>query len=181
MSPDSRRARKRGTPISDSFGADLQTLGGILANHTRGLDHYLMRQARRIEERQQNLLAEAPGFLLPPDLNLEGMTAGELQTLCRKKRLRGWSKLRRDELLAFVKQKLGPELRAMRILHQQQAGLPDADLAGSDAPADASRTERLLLLVLRQLEVPPDMVNAAWRGPRRTLSAPAPVCRRRTN
>jgi hypothetical protein len=159
MSTEPRRSRKRGTPISDSLGADLQTLGGILANHTRGLDDYLMRQARRIEERHQNLLTEAPGFLLPPDLNLEAMTAGELQTLCRKRRLRGWSKLRRDDLLAFVKQELGPEIKAMQILQQ------DAQPDGSETPADASRTERLLLLVLRHLDVPPDEVEAAWRGP----------------
>ena len=159
MSPDTPRSRKRGTPISDSLGADLQTLGGILANHTRGLDAYLMRQAQRIEERQQNLLADAPGFLLPPDLNLEGMTAGELQTLCRKRRLRGWSRLRRDDLLAFVKRELGPELKAMQILQQEQA--EDAP----DTHADASRTERLLLLVLRHLDVPPDEVEAAWQGP----------------
>lgn len=166
MSPESPPQRKRGTPISDSLGADLQTLGGILANHTRGLDAYLMRQAQRIEERHQNLLADAPGFLLPPDLNLEGMTAGELQTLCRKRRLRGWSKLRRDDLLAFVKQQLGPELLAMQILQQEQTEMPpDSDHEGSGTPADASRTERLLLLVLRHLDVPPDEVKAAWRGP----------------
>lgn len=159
MSPDAPRSRKRGTPISDSLGADLQTLGGILANHTRGLDAYLMRQAQRIEERHQNLLADAPGFLLPPDLNLEEMTAGELQTLCRKRQLRGWSRLRRDDLLAFVKRELGPELKAMQILQQEQA--EDAP----DTHTDASRTERLLLLVLRHLDVPPDEVEAAWRGP----------------
>lgn len=160
MSPDTPRSRKRGTPISDSLGADLQTLGGILANHTRGLDAYLMRQAQRIEERHQNLLADAPGFLLPPDLNLEGMTAGELQTLCRKRRLRGWSRLRRDDLLAFVKRELGPELKAMQILQQEQA-----EDAPPDTHADANRTERLLLLVLRHLDVPADEVEAAWRGP----------------
>ena len=160
MSPDTPRSRKRGTPISDSLGADLQTLGGILANHTRGLDAYLMRQAQRIEERQQNLLADAPGFLLPPDLNLEGMTAGELQKLCRKRRLRGWSRLRRDDLLAFVKRELGSELKAMQILQQEQA-----EDAPPDTHADANRIERLLLLVLRHLDVPPDEVEAAWRGP----------------
>jgi hypothetical protein len=166
MSPEPPRQRKRGTPISDSLGADLQTLGGILANHTRGLDDYLMRQAQRIEERHQNLLADAPGFLLPPDLNLEGMTKGELQTLCRKRRLRGWSKLRRDDLLAFVKQELGPELKAMQILQQEQTETaPGSHFDGSSPQADASRTERLLLLVLRHLDVAADEVEAAWRGP----------------
>ena len=170
MGTEPRRSRTRGTPISDSLGADLQTLGGILANHTRGLDSYLMRQAKRVEERHQNLLAKAPGFLLPADLNLEEMTAGELQTLCRKRRLRGWSKLRRDDLLAFVKQHLGPELKAMQILQQpkqqeQAAATPGIHRVGVATPADASRSERLLLLVLRYLDVPPDEVEAAWRGP----------------
>ena len=165
MSPESPHQRKRGTPISDSLGADLQTLGGILANHTRGLDAYLMRQAQRIEERHQNLLADAPGFLLPPDLNLERMTAGELQMLCRKRRLRGWSKLRRDDLLAFVKRELGPELQAMQILQEEQAeDSPGIHADGSGVPADANRMERLLLLALRHLGVPPDAVEAAWRG-----------------
>lgn len=166
MSPEPRRSRKRGTPISDSLGADLQTLGGILANHTRGLDDYLIRQARRIEERHQNLLADAPGFLLPPDLNLEEMTAGELQMLCRKRRLRGWSKLRRDDLLAFVKQELGSELQAMQMLQREPTNhSPETHLDAVGTPADANRMERLLLLVLRHLDVPLDEVEAAWRGP----------------
>lgn len=165
MSPKARQSRKRGTPISDSLAADLQALGGILANHTRGLDDYLMRQAIRIEERHQNLLSDTPGFLLPPDLNLEQLTAGELQSLCRKRRLRGWSKLRRDDLLNFVKEKLGPELQAMQILHQEQAeASPQAAGDSSATPADASRTERLLLLLLQHLGVAPDDVEKAWLG-----------------
>lgn len=157
--------RRRGTPISDSLGADLQALGTILANHTRGLDDYLQRQASRIEERHQILLADAPGFLLPADLNLETMTAGELQNLCRRKRLRGWSKLRRDDLLAFVKRELGPELEAMRILHGEKAeAQARAKAAGTPPPADANRTERLLLLVLSHLGVPQEDVHAAWLG-----------------
>lgn len=166
MSPEARRSRKRGTPVSDSLAADLQALGGILANHTRGLDDYLMRQAMRIEERHQNLLSETPGFLLPPDLNLEEMTAGELQSLCRKRRLRGWSKFRRDDLLNFVKEKLGPELQAMQILYREQAeASPQAVSDSSATPVGATRTERLLLLVLQHLGVPPDEVEKAWLGP----------------
>ena len=56
MSAEPRRPRRRGTPISDSLGADLQALGGILASHTRGLDAYLNRQAQRIDQRHHNLL-----------------------------------------------------------------------------------------------------------------------------
>ena len=47
------------------------------------------------------------------------MTKGELQTLCRSRRLRGWSTLRRDELLAFVKDKLSRELEMSRLLHKE--------------------------------------------------------------
>jgi hypothetical protein len=48
MSAEPRRPRRRGTPISDSLGADLQALGGILASHTR--------PTQRIDQRHHNLL-----------------------------------------------------------------------------------------------------------------------------
>ena len=150
MSAELPRRRKRGTPISASLGADLQALGTILANHTRGLDDYLSRQARRIDERSQNLLAETPGLLLPPALDLDGMTTAELRDLCRRQRLRGWSKLRRAELLIFLREQVGPELQAN--------SFPNT------IPADAKRTERLLLLLLQHLGVPQEQVDAAWRG-----------------
>ncbi len=149
MSAESRR-RKRGTPISDSLGADLQALGTILANHTRGLDDYLARQAQRIDVRSQNLLAETPAFLLSPGLDLDGMSMAELQDLCRRQHLRGWSKLRRAQLLVFLKEQLGPE--------------PQADHTATSVPADATRTERLLVLLLQHLGVPQERVDAAWWG-----------------
>lgn len=153
MSAEPRRPRRRGTPISDSLGADLQALGGILASHTRGLDAYLNRQAQRIDQRHHNLLAETPAVLLPPVLQLDHLSKTELQALCRQHRLRGWSRLRHPDLLAFVTQ------------HLQSAPAP----APAAAPAaidttDASRSERLLLLLLDQLGVAPEAVQAAWRG-----------------
>ena len=144
MSPEQPRRPRRGTPISDGLGADLSHLGSILANHTRGLDAYLQRQAQRLDERHQNLLNASTTVLLPPDQDLEAMTARELKDLCRRQRLRGWSKLNRDQLLAFVKQKLAADHNA--------------------TPADATRTERLLLLVLHQLGTAPEQVEAAWQG-----------------
>lgn len=150
MSTETRRPRKRGTPISDSLGAELQALGTILASHTRGLDDYLSRQARRIEERSQNLLAESPAFLLPPDHDFDVMSTAELRDVCRRQHLRGWSKLRRADLLVFLKEQLGPE--------------PAADSTPNPIPVDASRTERLLLLLLQHLGVPQEQVDAAWRG-----------------
>lgn len=93
------------------------------------------------------------------------MTAAELQNLCRSRCLRGWSKLRRDGLLAFVKRELGSALRMMQILYRETTGPPTgAEAAGSSAVADASRTERLLLLLLRHLGVPQEDVEAAWLG-----------------
>jgi len=166
--------RRRGTPISAGLGADLQTLGSLLANHTRGLDAYLQRQASRLEERHKGILADAEGFLLPPDLNLDAMTAGELRNLCRSRRLRGWSKLRRDDLLAFVKQQLAREIEISHILQQQQVDEATVE-ANSDGithaqpdsalgyPDDASRTERLLLLLLRHLDVSPVQLQEAWQ------------------
>ena len=152
---------RRGTPISDGLGADLQALGSILANHTRGLDDYLQRQAHRLDDRQQMLLAETAAFLLPSGLDLEAMTVSELKSLCRQKQFRGWSQLRRDDLLAFVKL----QLAATPIQHQEPAaGAPEAEATGIGTPADASRTERLLLLVLRHLGVPQEEVEATWLG-----------------
>jgi hypothetical protein len=181
MTAHSERRRRRGTPISAGFAADLQTLGTLLGSHTRGLDAYLQRQASRVEQRYQGILADAEGFLLPPDLNLDAMSAGELQALCRSRRLRGWSKLRRDELLAFVKGELGHELELMRQLHKEslpEAGAAEAAAAAAaeaaaapqtDRPdpmawaADASRSERLLLLLLQHLNVPQEQIQAAWQ------------------
>jgi hypothetical protein len=167
--PEPRRRRR--TPISAGLGADLHTLGSLLANHTRGLDAYLQRQASRLEERHKGILEDAEGFLLLPDLNFDTMTAGELQNLCRSRQLRGWSKLRRDDLLAFVKQHLAREREISQILHQQQVeeataeGLPEAQADRcSGYPDDASRTERLLLLLLRHLDVSPDQLQEAWQN-----------------
>jgi hypothetical protein len=164
--------RRRGTPISAGLGADLQTLGSLLANHTRGLDAYLQRQASRLEERQKGILADAEDFLLSPDLNLDAMTVAELQNLCRSRRLRGWSKLRRDDLLAFVKQQLASEIELSHILQPQQVdeatpeGLAQAQAdRGPGYPHDASRTERLLLLLLQHLNVPPEQIQTAWQDP----------------
>lgn len=146
--------RRRGTPISDSLGADLQALGGILASHTRGLDAYLNRQAQRIDDRHQTLLAEASSLLLPPDRPLDGLSKRELQALCREHGLRGWSRLRQPDLLAFVKQHLeGASAQA-----QAPAAVPAIDTT------DASRSERLLLLLLDHLGVAPEALQAAWRG-----------------
>lgn len=154
MSAEPRRSRRRGTPISDGLGADLQALGGILASHTRGLDAYLNRQAQRIDDRHHTLLAETAGLLSPPDLQLDRLSKADLQALCREQHLRGWSRLRHAELLAFVKQHLEPA--------PAPTGITDATDA-TDA-LDASRSERLLLLLLDHLGVAPEAVQAAWRG-----------------
>lgn len=167
MSPETPPRRRRGTPISDSLGADLHTLGSILATHTRGLDDYLHRQAQHLEQRHQSLLSETPGFLLPADLNLDAMSKDDLQDLCRSNRLRGWSKLRRDDLLTFLKEKLGPEMEAMRLLRTEASVTPPMEEeveAGLPSPKEASRVERLLLLLLSHLGVPPEQVDTAWRG-----------------
>ena len=155
--------RRRGTPISDSLGADLHTLGTVLANHTRGLDDYLQRQAGRIEERHGHLLSESAEILLPPGQDLDALTAGQLQNICRQQRLRGWSKLRRSELIAFLKERLGTELEAPTI-------------SAPSYPHDANRLERLLLLLLRQLGTATEAIDDAWQGPRhQTADQPASV------
>ena len=146
--------RRRGTPISDSLGADLHTLGTILANHTRGLDDYLLRQADRIEERHGRLLSETADLLLPPGVDLNNLTAGELQNLCRQQGLRGWSKLRRSELIAFLQERG----------HAAEAPGPAA-APSLPYPPEANRTQRLLLLLLRQLGTTTEAIDAAWWDP----------------
>jgi len=148
MSAEAPRSRRRGTPISDGLGADLHALGGILASHSRGLDAYLNRQAERLNDRRHSLQAESAALLSASDLQLDRLSKGELQALCRDHQLRGWSRPRHDELLAFVKRHLEP-LPA-------PTGVPDA--------TEASRIERLLLLLLEHLGVTPEAVREAWRG-----------------
>ncbi|WP_341899530.1 hypothetical protein [Synechococcus sp. UW140] len=155
--------RRRGTPISDSLGDDLHALGSILANHTRGLDDYLQRQAGRIEERHGHLLSESAEILLPPGPDLNTLTAGELQNICRQQRLRGWSKLRRNQLITFLKESLGTELEAPTIPERPY-------------PRDANRIERLLLLLLQKLGTATEVINDAWQGPGdQTADQPASV------
>ena len=89
----------------------------------------------------------------------------ELKSLCRQKQFRGWSHLRRDDLLAFVKLQLAAELEATPIQRQESAeGAPEAEATGLGTPVEASRTERLLLLLLRHLGVPQEEVEATWLG-----------------
>jgi hypothetical protein len=159
--------RRRGTPISDSLGAELQTLGTVLANHTRGLDDYLQRQAGRIETRQAHLLAESADLLLPPGQDLASLSSAELHNLCRHHRLRGWSKLRRSELIAFLQQELGPELQAPGEFPASQDDRETREAAASKGPrpsfpTNANRIERLLLLLLRQLGTDSAFIEEAW-------------------
>jgi hypothetical protein len=167
--------RRRGTPISGGLGAELQTLGTILANHTRGLDDYLQRQAGRIETRQAHLLAESAELL---GQDLASLSSGELQNLCRRHRLRGWSKLRRSELIAFLQQQLGPELQARDELPEIQDDKEPREAAASTGPRpsyppDANRTERLLLLLLWQLSTDSAVIEEAW-GESPGTSKPSP-------
>jgi hypothetical protein len=76
------RRRRRGTPISDALGADLNALGGTLANHVRGLDGYLQGQANRIEARQQALAAEAADVMAElPGIDRATLEAHAVQRL----------------------------------------------------------------------------------------------------
>ncbi len=100
----------------NNFSADLQALNALLASYHPALEGMLTEKAGRLDP---HLLKTSPGFLLPPDLDLEAMTATELQALCRRKHLRGWSKLRRAELVAFVQRELASEIQIMQLLRDQ--------------------------------------------------------------
>ena len=75
--------------------------------------------------------------------------------------------MRREALLAFLRHELGPALTDTggledsppQALNRRSAENPDAAVR-----SDATRTERLLLLVLSHLGVPPEVVEAAWTG-----------------
>jgi hypothetical protein len=170
-SPEPGGMRSRRTPISDGLGADLHSLGTILASHTRGLDNYLQSQAQRLDERQQQLLAETasaltpgvltpdiltPSALLPADYHLEAMSVEELKNICREQQLRRWSHLRRDELITFLKQALGQE--------PSPTHASSANSGPASYPPDANRSERLLLLLLRKLNSSDEEIDAAWRN-----------------
>ena len=183
MNPDTSPRRRRGTPISDSLGADLHALGTILANQTRGLDSYLQRQAARIEERQANLLAESAEMIALPEpesehnSNLETLTNEQLKSLCRQRQLRGWSKLRRQGLLDFLYQhsQAIPDQADQRSAsghdssdtNTSNQGIRPVPVDGQTRvsyPVDACRIERLLLLLLQQVGTDHDVVMAAWHG-----------------
>lgn len=162
-----QRRRRRATPISDGLGADLNTLGTILANHTRGLDDFLQRQGQRLSERHQTLLKESADLLLPGGLDLDALSTRELQSLCRERKLRGWSKLRRDALLDLLRRELGSALGDTVIQEDPRPSPRDprgAQNSDGGERSDATRTERLLLLLLSHLEVPRERVEAAWSG-----------------
>ena len=148
--PRSGGMRSRRTPISDGLGADLHSLGTILASHTRGLDNYLQRQAQRLDERQQQLLAETanaltPDILMYADYHLEAMSVDELKNICREQQLRRWSHLRRDELITFLKQALGQVPSPTKT--------SPANSGSASYSRHANRSERRLLLLAAAAEV----------------------------
>lgn len=148
------------TPVSDGLASDLQALGSLLGSHMRGLDEHLGRQHQRLSVREQQLLQESRELLLPAAVDLEALSKEELQNLCRQHRLKGWSKLRRDRLIAFL-------TTALAQAPADSSGPSTPPAAPPEAPfssADASRTERLLLLLLQHLAVPSQQIQAAWHG-----------------
>lgn len=147
------------TPISDGLACDLQALGSLLGSHMRGLDEHLGRQHERLTLREDQLIADSRELLPAAALELEHLSKEQLQGLCRQHKLKGWSKLRRDPLLAFVAAALTQD-------SGQSPGSP-TPLEAPLSPAAISRIERLLLLLLRHLAVPPEQIQAAWDPPQR--------------
>lgn len=76
------------------------------------------------------------------------MSSGGLWRLPSTWCIHGWSRLRHADLLAFVRKHLQPSPVPEPVIHA----------------SDASRTERLLLLLLDHLGVATEAVQAAWRG-----------------
>lgn len=93
-----------------------------------------------LDDSHHTLLAESNALLSASDLQLDQLSKAELQTLCREHQLWGWSRLHQSELLAFVRKHLEPSPAAEPVIHF----------------SDASRMERLLLLLLDHLGVAPE-------------------------
>ena len=79
-----------------------------------------------------------------------------------RKAFKGWSKLRRELLIELLKQSFDqPQGES-----PSPAPLADATTQGGSFNRDeASRMERLLLLLLDHLQVSPLLIEDAWRGP----------------
>ena len=142
------------TPISDGIGEDLNKLTNLLADHTRGLDAYLKKQGKNIQEREIDLLEETAALQLNSGLDLKSLSKKELQKICRENKLKGWSKLRQKDLISFLKKNIASEANS----HSSD----EDNRTSSIYPADSNRTERLLILLLRQINTPQEDINTAW-------------------
>ena len=145
---------RRSTPISDGIGEDLNKLTNLLADHTRGLDAYLKNQGKHIQEREIDLLEETATLQFNSGLDLKSLSKKELQNICRENKLKGWSKLRQKDLISFLKKNIASEANS----HSSD----EDNLTSSIYPADSNRTERLLILLLRQINTPQEDINTAW-------------------
>ena len=146
---------RRSTPISDGIGEDLNKLTNLLADHTRGLDAYLKKQGENIQEREIDLLEETAALQLNSGLDLKSLSKKELQNICRENKLKGWSKLRQKDLISFLKKHITSEASS----HNSSV---DDHRPSSIYPSDSNRTERLLILLLRQINTPQEDINTAW-------------------
>ena len=145
---------RRSTPISDGIGEDLNKLTNLLADHARGLDAYLKKQGKNIQEREIDLLEETATLQLNSDFDLKSLSKKELQNICRENKLKGWSKLRQKDLISFLKKNIASEANS----HSSD----EDNRTSSIYPADSNRTERLLILLLRQINTPQEDINTAW-------------------
>lgn len=180
MTSEPGRRRRRGTPISDGLAEDLQSLGHALADHTRGLDQFLQQQAGHLEARQVRLMAEAASVLessletstqaLPVGDDYEALSKEELRSICRQHKLRRWSHFNRSQLIAFLRENLkatandNDSLGAENDASQSRQGSPRSftNARANSYPTDATRAERLLLLLLKHMGVAPAEIEAAW-------------------
>ena len=168
MDKKHEKPRRGRTPISESLCADLNDLGKLLANHTRGLDAYLQKQGRNINERQATLISESADLKLQQGIDLNHLSKTKLQELCREQGFRGWSKLCKAELHSFIERELSIEIDALEKAHTSESfennSSQDSPLQFI-YPADSSRPERLLLLLLRQLGTSKEDIEVAWHSP----------------
>ena len=107
-------------PLSEQFRDQLNSLGQSLAEHSRSLGEHFMRREQALTLQQQELAEEAR-LLLPtgaastavdvdhllgfPTGDFSTQTVKKLKALCKENKIRGYSRLRKHELIACLEAK----------------------------------------------------------------------------
>ena len=131
--------------LSEQFREQLQELGYSLAAHTRSLEQHFETQEAFLKLRHQELEEAQHALPSPEDAlanlatalaplvhgDLGSMSIPELRKLCAKAGLRGYSKFKKDKLVAFMQAKevAAPPLPVKKLKKDQLVAIVEAVLA----------------------------------------------------